>query len=225
MLLDLPDLITAEELARLRQGLATATWRDGRTSAGTQAAQAKNNQQASGPAAELQPLQAMILGALERHPLLLSAALPKRVLPPTFNRYSGSRNHYGNHVDQAIRQHGEHRVRTDLSGTLFLSDPTDYDGGELVLVEESGERRVKLPAGHLVLYTTNRVHRVEPVTRGERLAAFFWIESLVRSAEQRQILFDMDMALMRLRERDGDSAEAVVLVGTYHNLLRLWADT
>jgi PKHD-type hydroxylase len=223
MLLELPDVISAEELATLRQGLAAATWSDGRATAGPQAAQVKNNQQASGP--ELRALQALVLSALERHALLLSAALPKCVLPPMFNRYGGSSNHYGNHIDQAIRQHGEHRVRTDLSCTLFLSDPADYDGGELVLDEGSHESRVKLPAGHMVLYTSNKVHRVEPVTRGERLAAFFWIESLVRSAEQRRLLFDMDMALLRLRERDGDSAETVVLVGTYHNLLRLWADT
>jgi len=225
MLLELPDVISAEELATLRQGLAAATWSDGRATAGTQAAQAKNNQQASGPVAEIRTFQALILAALERHPLLLSAALPKRVLPPMFNRYGGASNSYGNHIDQAIRQHGQERVRTDLSCTLFLSDPADYDGGELVLDEGSGERRVKLPAGHMVLYTSNKVHRVEPVTRGERLAAFFWIESMVRSAEQRRLLFDMDMALMRLRERDGDSAETVVLVGTYHNLLRIWADT
>ena len=225
MLLRVPQLLNSDELARARALLKAGPWVDGRSTAGPQAASVKRNQQLPVACDEARALQVIVLGALERNTLLFSAALPKRVLPPMFNRYGGHRNHYGNHVDQAIRQNGEHRLRTDLSCTLFLSDPTEYDGGELVLVENGAERLVKLPAGHLVLYTTQRVHRVEPVTRGTRLAAFFWIESLVRSTEQRQILFDMDMALMQLRERDGDSAETVVLVGMYHNLLRLWADT
>lgn len=225
MLLDLPDVITLDELTTLRHGLAAATWTDGRATAGHQATQAKHNEQVSMTCSRLPALQQLVLAALERNALLLTAALPKRVLPPLFNRYGGSANHYGNHVDQAMRQHGSERVRTDLSCTLFLSDPDHYEGGELVIEEGGRERRVKLPAGHLVLYASTRVHRVEPVTRGQRLAAFFWIESLVRSAEQRQLLFDLDIALMRLRERHGDSPETVALAGTYHNLLRQWADT
>lgn len=225
MRLDLPDLITADELATLRHGLAEAAWVDGRATAGGQAAQAKHNEQVSADSAGLRGLQAVILAAIERNPLLLTAALPRRVLPPMFNRYSGSTNNYGNHVDQAMRQHGLQRVRTDLSCTLFLSEPDEYDGGELVIEEAGHERRVKLPARHLVLYASTHVHRVEPVTRGQRVAAFFWIESMVRSAEQRQILFDLDMALIGLRERHGESPETVSLVGTYHNLLRQWVDT
>ena len=187
--------------------------------------------------AAAQALQALVLGALDRHPLFFSAALPKRVLPPMFNRYGGEANpggHYGDHVDQAIRQipsgaHAGQRLRTDLSCTLFLAQPAAYDGGELVITDTNlgrlGEPRIKLPAGDAVLYPGTHVHRVEPVTRGQRLASFFWIESLVRSDEQRRLLFDMDLALMKLRSRDGESAEAVSLTGTYHNLLRLWADT
>ena len=224
MLLDLPNVITAEELAHLRQGLAAADWAEGKDSAGSQAAQAKNNEQVAGHCPLLPGLQSLVLAAIERNPLLLTAALPRHVFPPMFNRYGGSTNAYGSHVDQAVRQHGHERLRTDLSCTLFLSDPADYDGGELVIEEAGRERPVKLPAGHLVLYASTRVHRVEPVTRGQRLAAFFWIESMVRSAEQRQILFDLDLALMRLRERHGDSPETVSLAGTYHNLLRQWAD-
>lgn len=225
MLLELPDVITADELATLRRGLAAATWTDGRASAGSQAALAKNNEQVSPACANLSGLQGLVLAAIERNALLLTAALPKRVLPPNFNRYGGQSNTYGSHVDQAVRRIGSQHLRTDLSCTLFLSDPDDYDGGELVIEEAGRERRVKLPARHLVLYASTRVHRVEPVTRGQRLAAFFWIESLVRSGEQRQILFDLDMALMRMRERHGDSPETVALTGTYHNLLRQWADT
>ena len=230
MLVHLPQVLTADELARARALLADAPWADGRATAGPQAATVKHNQQLPAGHASTAALQALVLGALERHALFFSAALPKRVLPPAFNRYAGDTNHYGNHVDQAVRhiasgpQAGQ-RVRSDLSCTLFFSDPASYEGGELVIAGEFQPPRIKLAAGDAVLYPGTSVHRVEPVTRGERLASFFWIESLVRGTEQRRILFEMDHALQRLRQRDGESAEAVALTGTYHNLLRLWADT
>jgi PKHD-type hydroxylase len=227
MLLHIPEVLSGAPLARARALLAAARWSDGRATAGAQAAKVKNNEQLAAGSAELAELQSIVLGALERHALFFSAALPKRVLPPQFNRYGGNANTYGAHVDQAIRYHpdGQQRVRTDLSCTLFLADPADYDGGELVIQDTFGTPRIKLPAGDLVLYPGTSVHRVEPVTRGFRLASFFWIESLVRSDEQRRLLHDMDMALVKLRARHGDSDEAVALTGTYHNLLRQWADT
>jgi PKHD-type hydroxylase len=169
-------------------------------------------------------LGSLILAALSRHPLFLSSALPLRVFPPLFNRYRGGQS-FGNHVDNAIRQVrvSGHRVRTDISATLFLSEPEDYDGGELVVDDTYGAHSVKLPAGHLVLYPATSLHRVEPITRGARIASFFWIQSLVREDAQRALLFDMDMAIVKLREQVGDSAELVSLTGVYHNLLRRWA--
>lgn len=195
--------------------------------AGPQAAAVKRNRQLPVGGDPARTLQRLVLAAVERHALFFSAALPKRVLPPMFNRYGDELNAYGAHVDQAIRHHPDtgQAIRTDLSCTVFLADPADYDGGELVIDDTFGERRVKLAAGDAVLYPGTSVHRVEPVTRGVRYASFFWIESLVRSDEQRRLLFEMDVALTRLRGRDGESAEAVALVGTYHNLLRLWAQT
>jgi len=232
MLLHLPQVLTPETLAQARALLdgAGAAWVHGRSTAGPQAASVKHNQQLAADSPLAAQLQALVLAGLDRHALFFSAALPKRVLPPLFNRYAGEHNHYGNHVDQAIRHipsgpHTGQRVRTDLSCTVFLADPASYDGGELVIADTFGSPRIKLAAGDAVLYPGTSVHRVEPVTRGVRLASFFWIESLVRSDEQRRLLFDMDQALMRLRTRDGESAEAVALTGTYHNLLRLWADT
>ena len=237
MLVRIPALLHRDELKRARALLATATWVDGRGTAGPQAARVKNNAQLPRLAPELPALQALVLLALERHPLFFSAALPKRVLPPLFNRYAGATNDYGDHVDQAIRylpdrldgNHAAQRVRTDISCTLFLSDPADYDGGELVMADTDGEQRVKLEAGDLLLYPGSSVHRVEPVTRGERLASFFWIESMVRSPEQRRLLYEMDMSLMALRgsadAQRGDGEAVLQLTGTYHNLLRMWADT
>jgi PKHD-type hydroxylase len=225
MLLQIADVLDAETLDRARGLLARASWTDGRRSAGPQAAAVKHNQQLDADGDAARALRTLVLQALERHAVFFSAALPKRVLPPQFNRYAGANNHYGDHVDQAIRYAGEQRVRTDLSCTLFFSDPADYDGGELVIERGFGTQRVKLAAGSLVLYPGTSVHRVEPVTRGERLASFFWIESMVRRDDQRQLLFDMDMALMRLRAEHGESANTVRLTGTYHNLLRMWADS
>ena len=231
MLLHIPQVLTPDEIAQARAWLADAAWADGRLSAGPQAAGVKHNQQLAADSPALAPLRSLVLAALDRHALFFSAALPKRLLPPQFNRYAGAHNHYGNHVDQAIRQAGAgQRLRSDLSCTLFLTPPEDYDGGELVIANAPGagglaQQRIKLAAGDALLYPGSSVHRVEPVTRGERLACFFWIESLVRSAEQRDLLFDMDLALMQLRQRHGEDAATVSLTGSYHNLLRLWADT
>ncbi|MCE4555509.1 Fe2+-dependent dioxygenase [Pelomonas cellulosilytica] len=227
MLLKIPQILDATGVARARQLLAEAPWADGRTTAGAQAALVKNNQQLQPGSEQHRELQALVLQALEKHPLFFSATLPKRVLPPLFNRYGGHANAYGSHVDQAIRYlpGGVQRVRTDISCTMFFSDPADYDGGELVIEHSYGEQRVKLSAGDIVVYPGTSVHRVEPVTRGERLASFFWIESMVRADEQRRLLYEMDMSLMKLRSELGETAELVQLTGTYHNLLRMWADT
>lgn len=227
MLLKIPQILDAAGVARARNLLAAAPWADGRTTAGRQAAQVKNNEQLQPGSEQHRELQAQVLQALEGHPLFFSATLPKRVLPPLFNRYGGAANAYGSHVDQAVRYlpGGVQRVRTDISCTLFLSEPAEYDGGELVIEHSFGEQRVKLAAGDLVVYPGTSVHRVEPVTRGARLASFFWIESMVRSDEQRRLLYEMDMSLMKLRQAMGETDELVQLTGTYHNLLRMWADT
>jgi PKHD-type hydroxylase len=227
MLIHLRNVLTAEELRRSRELLAGADWLDGRSTAGAQAVQTKNNQQLPQAGEAARALQALVLQALDRHALFFSAALPKKVFNPLFNRYGGETNFYGQHVDGAVmhsRSTGQ-RVRSDVSCTLFLAEPDEYDGGELVVDDTYGSQRIKLPAGDAVLYPSTSVHGVAPVTRGHRLASFFWVESMVRSDEQRRLLFDLDMTLMRLREREGETAEAVALTGTYHNLLRMWADT
>lgn len=229
MLLHLKNILRPDEVAAARALLgADAPWVDGRSSAGSQAAGRKNNEQLAADSAPAEQLRALVLAAIQRDPAFFSAALPRKIFNPLFNRYSGSSNHYGAHIDNAVlhSRHPPQWVRTDISCTLFLSDPADYDGGELVIQEPQGERRVKLPAGDLVLYPGSTLHQVTPVTRGERLASFFWIESMVRGAEQRRLLFEMDMALVKLRARAGEADPAIVqLTGTYHNLLRLWADT
>ncbi len=228
-MLHLKNLLTADEVAQARALLQAddAPWIDGRRSAGEQAVQHKNNQQLAQDSASAATLRALVLAALQRDALLLSAALPRKIFNPLFNRYGGDANHYGAHVDGAVlhsRASGEW-VRSDLSCTLFLSEPHEYDGGELLLHDSFCPQRLKLPAGDAVLYPSTRVHEVLPVTRGVRIASFFWIESMVRSDEQRRLLFDMDMALLALRQRHGDSAETTRLTGTYHNLLRMWAST
>lgn len=231
MLIRIPAVLDAAALAQARRLLADAPWSDGAVTAGAQALTVKNNEQLPVGSAVAQALQGLILSALDRHPLFFSATLPKRVFPPMFNRYGGRTNTYGAHVDNAVRYVPARgglppeRVRTDISCTLFLADPADYDGGELVIDDTYGEQRVKLAAGDMVVYPGTSVHRVEPVTRGHRVASFFWVESMVRSDEQRRLLFDLDMAIMKLREKHGETAEAVALTGTYHNLLRMWADT
>jgi len=229
MLLHIREVLTPAELREARTILDKAPWGDGRVTAGVQSAQAKNNEQLPQDGAETRALQQIVLGGLNRHATFFSAALPKRVFPPLFNRYGGAANEFGNHVDNAVRfvpgAHGQ-RVRTDISCTLFLAEPDEYGGGELVIEDTCGAQRVKLAAGDMVLYPGTSVHRVEPVTRGFRLASFFWIESMVRSDEQRRLLFDMDAHLMRLRSTVGETEPGVIgLTGTYHNLLRMWADT
>jgi PKHD-type hydroxylase len=228
MLLHVPEVLTADELRVARATLAAAPWADGRVTAGVQSAAAKNNEQLPQDCEATRTLQRLVLAALNRHALFFSAALPKRVFPPLFNRYQGAANSFGNHVDNAVRfvpgGQGD-RVRTDISCTLFLADPADYDGGELIVEDTYGAQAVKLAAGDMVLYPSTSVHRVEAVTRGARLASFFWVESMVRSDEQRRLLHDMDTHLMRLRASIGETEPAVIgLTGTYHNLLRLWAD-
>ncbi len=228
MLLHIHQVLDGEELRAARAILQRATWGDGRVTAGVQSAQAKNNQQLAQDSEASKALQQIVLKGLNRHMLFYSAALPKRVFPPLFNRYAGTNNAFGNHVDNAVRfvpgTAGE-RVRTDISCTLFLNDPHDYDGGELMVEHSFGTQAVKLPAGDMVLYPGSSVHRVEPVTRGQRLAAFFWVESMVRSDEQRRLLHDMDHHLMHLRSSVGETDAAVIgLTGSYHNLLRAWAD-
>jgi PKHD-type hydroxylase len=224
MLLTLPDVLNDDERRQAQALLREGAWTGGAHTAGRQSAQVKDNEQLSAAHPVTARLQALVLQALERHPLFFSAALPKKVWPPAFNRYRGGQT-YGNHVDQGIRTRENLRLRADLSCTLFLNDPEAYEGGELVTELGGQVHRVKGRAGDAVLYLGHTVHRVEPVTRGERLASFFWVESLVRSPEQRELLFNLDRALTALRERDGESPEAVALMGTYHHLLRMWADT
>ncbi len=228
MLLHIKEVLNTDELREARVVLARASWGDGRVTAGVQSAQAKNNEQLPQDSDATKALQQIVLGGLNRHAVFFSAALPKRVFPPLFNRYGGATNSFGNHVDNAVRYipggQGE-RVRTDVSCTLFLADPDAYDGGELTVDDTFGAQRVKLPAGDMLLYPGTSVHRVEPVTRGFRVASFFWLESMVRSDEARRLLFEMDSHLMQLRSSVGETDPAVIgLTGTYHNLLRMWAD-
>ena len=227
MLLNIPEVITQDEVRHARELLKTAPWTDGRASAGVQARQVKNNEQLPHDCDAAKQIRAMVLRGLDRHAIFFSAALPKRVFTPRINRYGGEVNTYGNHVDNAIRFAPDTglRVRTDISCTVFLADPDEYDGGELVVQDTFGEQRVKLRAGDMVLYPGTSVHKVEPVTRGYRLACFFWIESMVRSDEQRRLLYELDMNLLQLRKEHGEGPSTTALTGTYHNLLRMWADT
>lgn len=227
MLLHLKNILSKEEVLAARSLLGeTAPWIDGRSSAGGLAATKKQNLQLSQNSEQSGQLQAMVLAALHREPLFFSAVLPKKIFNPLFNQYSGESNFYGNHIDGAVLQSKSPAqwVRSDISCTLFLSEPADYDGGELVFQEIQAERRFKLAAGDMVIYPGSTLHQVTPVTRGSRLASFFWVESMVRNTEQRQLLFDMDMALLKLRSKYDEPA-LTQLTGTYHNLLRLWGDT
>lgn len=226
VLIEIPELLSSETLQQCRDLLADAPWADGLITAGTQSAQVKNNRQLPEQSKQCQALRAIVIDALNRNALFLSAALPKRIFPPLFNCYEGEHNAFGNHIDNAVRQcpiSGQ-RVRTDLSATVFLSDPDSYDGGELVIEDTYGRHAVKLAAGDMVLYPGSSLHRVEPVTRGARLASFFWIESMIRETERRRLLFEMDMAILQLRTTQGDCEPAVNLTGCYHNLLRMWAE-
>jgi PKHD-type hydroxylase len=227
MLLHLPDILKPDEVQQAQALLATAPWGDGRQGAGDQARQVKNNEQLDHDCEAARAIRALVLRALDRSPLFFSAALPKRVFPPRLNRYGGDSNYYGNHIDGAVRYLPDsgQRVRTDVSCTLFLAEPDSYDGGELCIADTYGEQAVKLPAGHMVLYPGTSLHQVKPVTRGYRLACFFWIESMVRSDEQRRLLYELDMNLLALRQQHGDGCETTALTGVYLNLLRMWADT
>ena len=227
MPIHLKQLLTPDELAQARALLQAgdAPWIDGRRSAGEQALRQKNNLQLAQDSPAATALRALVLAAVQRDALLFSAALPKKIFNPLFNRYGDQANHYGAHVDGAVlhSRATQQWVRTDVSCTVFLSAPDEYDGGELVVQDTWGEVLEANLAP--VVYPGTSVHEVRPVTRGTRLASFFWIESMVRGSEQRRLLFDMDMALLALRQRHGESEEATRLAGTYHNLLRLWADT
>ncbi len=228
MLLPLNNLLTPQELQTAQSLLGEdAPWIDGRSSAGAQALTQKNNQQLLQSSAAAHSMQALILKALQRDPLFFSAALPRKIYNPLFNRYGGESNFYGPHVDGAVLRSASTQewVRTDVSCTVFLSDPADYDGGDLLVQDPYGSRGVKLAAGDAVLYPGTSVHHVTPVKSGVRLASFFWIESMVRSDEQRRILFDLDMNLLKLRAQLGETEETTALTGVYHNLLRQWANT
>ena len=225
MLLYVPNVLTPDEVARARQLLDATDWVDGRVTAGPQSARTKRNLQIPEDHPTARQLGAEIVDALQRHPLFVSAALPLRVFPPLFNRYEGGGS-FGSHVDNAIRQitGTPHRIRTDLSATLFLAGPEEYDGGELLVEDTYGVHRVKLPAGDLVLYPSTSLHHVTPVTRGARVASFFWLQSLVRDDGQRTLLFDLDTAIQRVSHDMPDHPAAVQLTGVYHNLLRQWAE-
>jgi PKHD-type hydroxylase len=226
MLVRIPQVLSAQQVKDARKALETADWSDGRATAGYLSARVKDNAQVPEGHPVARRLGDMILDALDKNQLFISAALPLKVVPPLFNRYAGGQS-YGGHVDGAIRPvfGTPHRVRTDLSATLFLSEPSEYDGGELAVQDLAGETRVKFAAGDMVLYPGTSVHRVEPVTRGTRLASFFWIQSMVRDDAKRDLLFQLDTGLQQLGRDAPDHAGVVQLMGVYHNLLRLWSDT
>jgi len=225
MLLPIPDVLTADQVLQARQILDQAEWVDGRATAGHQSAKAKDNMQLPEGSPAARQVGDMILNALGQSALFIAAALPLRVFPPLFNRYQGGQS-FGTHVDNAIRQvpGTGHRIRTDLSATLFLANPDEYEGGELVVEDTYGVHNVKLPAGHLVLYPSTSLHHVQPVTRGARIASFFWLQSMVRDDGERTLLFDLDVAIQRINRELPENPAGVQLTGIYHNLLRRWAD-
>jgi PKHD-type hydroxylase len=225
MLLQVPEVLSAEQVKQFRARLDATSWVDGNVTSGHQSARAKVNEQLPEDSAIARELGEVILTALSRNALFFSAALPKQVFPPLFNRYREGMT-FGSHVDSAIRTHASSRLRmrTDLSATLFLAAPEDYDGGELLVEDSYGTHSAKLPAGHLVLYPATSLHRVNPITRGARVASFFWIQSMVRDDAQRTLLFDMDMAIIRLGKDLPEHPGLVSMVGAYHNLLRMWSE-
>jgi len=225
MLLEIPEVLTADEVQEARVRLDAADWVDGRVTAGRQSAEVKANEQLAEDHPAARDLGQAIVAALQRQPLFLSAALPLRIFPPLFNRY-GPGHAFGSHVDNAIRYAGGGgALRTDLSATLFLAPPEDYDGGELMVEDTYGVHAVKLPAGHLILYPSTSLHHVRPVTRGRRVASFFWIQSMVRRDEERALLFDLDTAIQRLSADVPAHPAVLTLTGVYHNLIRRWAET
>ena len=227
MLVHIPALLNPNQLAHFRQQLDadTAPWVDGRVTAGHQGMHVKQNQQLAEGSPLAIELGNIVLAALERNPLFISAALPNRIYPPMFNRYQEGM-HFGSHVDGSIRllPGSGDKIRTDLSATLFLAPPESYDGGELLIEDTFGAQAVKLPAGDMILYPASSLHRVNPVTRGARTACFFWVQSMVRDDGQRTLLFDLDNAIQRLTATNADEAARIKLAGVYHNLLRLWSE-
>jgi len=225
MMLHIPKVLAPEQVAECRRLLDSAEWTDGKATVGEQGALVKRNRQL----AELSPLAKqlgeMILNAVARHPLFFSAALPLKSVPPLFNRYESGES-YGNHIDGAVRAvpGSSHFIRTDLSSTLFLTDPSAYDGGELVVFDTFGQHEVKLPAGDLVLYTSGSLHRVNPVTRGARVSSFFWTQSMVADERHRETLYRLDQTIQKIRGKHGETEETVALAGHYHNLLRMWSE-
>lgn len=225
MLVHVPAVLSPDQVAECRRALAEADWVDGRVTAGHQSARTKDNMQVPEEHPVARRLGEMIVGALQRSPLFIASALPLKVYPPLFNRYQGSQS-FGTHIDGAIREVPgfAQRVRTDISATLFLTAPEDYDGGELLIEDTYGLHRSKLPAGDMVLYPASSLHRVQPVTRGARLASFFWIQSMIREDGKRTLLFDLDMAIQQLNRVAAENPAMVQLTSVYHNLLRLWAE-
>ena len=227
MLLQIQNVLTTDEVLQAQNLIKDALWVAGRESAGKQAADVKNNQQIPHDCDAARAIRSLVLRGLDRHPTFFSATLPKRVFPPRVNRYGGDANSFGAHVDNSIRFAPDTglRIRTDISCTLFLAAPGEYDGEELVIQETGEPRSIKLAAGDTVIYPGTTLHQVAPVTRGFRLACFFWIESMVRRDEQRRLLFDLDNTIIGMRNATGDNAATIALTGTYHNLLRMWAET
>ena len=224
MLLHIPGVFTKDEVATLRARLDAGPWADGNVTSGHQSATAKVNRQLPEDSAEAREVGALVLQALQANPMFVSAALPHTIFPPLFNAYEGGER-FDVHVDNAIRQRGSVRIRSDLSATLFLSEPEDYDGGELIVEEMYGPQSVKLPAGDLVLYPSKSLHRVTPVTRGARVSSFFWIQSLIRDDADRETLFRLDVAIQRVSAEKGPKDAAVLeLTAVYHNLMRRWAE-
>lgn len=226
MLIAIPELLSPDEVAQVRGLIDVADWVDGNVTSGHQSALAKKNEQLPEDSATSRDAGAIILNALQRSPLFIAAALPAKIFPPLFNRYSGG-DTFGTHVDNAVRlrRGSDLKIRSDLSATLFLAGPEDYDGGELIVEDRYGAQSVKLPAGHMLLYPASSLHRVEPVTRGARVASFFWIQSMVRDDGERRILFDLDNGVRTVAADRGHDDRAVIeLTGVYHNLLRRWAD-
>jgi PKHD-type hydroxylase len=225
MIIELPNVLSPEQLREGRSLLDAAEWIDGRATAGHQGARVKDNLQLPVTSPVARQVGETIVQALGQNPLFMSAALPLHILPPLFNRYSGGQQ-FGTHVDGSIRQipGTPHRIRTDLSATLFFAGPEEYDGGELIIEDTYGSKSVKLPAGHMILYPATSLHRVTPVTRGTRLCSFFWIQSLIRDDTRRSLLFDMDVGIQRLGADVPNHPGVVQLTGVYHNLLRQWAE-
>ncbi len=225
MLITVPDVLNSTELSDARAALDATEWVDGKATAGYQAQRVKENLQLAEGSPLALKLGEVVLAALARSPLFMSAALPLRVFPPMFNRYTGG-GHFGTHVDTAIRAMAStgQRIRTDLSATLFISTPDEYEGGELLVEDTYGVHSVKLPAGHMVLYPASSLHRVTPVTKGARVASFFWIQSMIRDDGDRTLLFDLDSAIQQLAKENQGGSVGVKLTGVYHNLLRRWAE-